>query len=88
MVSMCELHRCFIDIRSSSKLTDIKGFCSTIGINNLFESENYESDIFDVAMREYCNKEKKQAEALNFLLYFQIRPTQRVEQVLDCLVQD
>ncbi len=44
-----------------------KGFCSGVGIKNIFESENYETDIFNIAMREYFDKEKERA-ALNILV--------------------
>ncbi|MDD5181203.1 MAG: adenylate/guanylate cyclase domain-containing protein [Gallionellaceae bacterium] len=42
-----------------------KGFCNGVGIKNFFESENYETDIFNIPMREYFDKEKEKA-ALNF----------------------
>jgi class 3 adenylate cyclase len=45
-----------------------QGFCSSVGIKNLIEPENYETDIFNVVMREYFDNEKKKANiSTNFL---------------------
>lgn len=43
-----------------------QGFCDGVGIKNFFEYEHYETNIFDVAMREHFD-EKKRAESLSFL---------------------
>lgn len=52
-----------------NNLTDeYKSFCSEIGVRSLFESENYETDIYNVAIREYLDREKKSAEGLNALV--------------------
>lgn len=42
--------------------------CSSVGLKNLLDPENYQADIFDVGMREYFDKEKKKTETLSSLL--------------------
>ena len=48
---------------------------SSVGLKNLLEPENYQTDIFNVGMREYFDKEKKKAETLSSLLASVLYPT-------------
>ncbi len=42
--------------------------CSSVGLKNFLDPENYQTDIFNVDMREYFDKEKKKAETLSSFL--------------------
>lgn len=50
-------------------LTDeYKGFCNSVGFGTLFDSENYETEIYNVQMRKYLDDEKaRYGDTANFL---------------------
>lgn len=38
--------------------SEYQGFCSEVGLKGLFEAENYQTDIFNVSMRQYLGENK------------------------------